>query len=98
MRKSLSRFGLSVGKQRVLVDPRLGHAGDRNGANRRVQAVVPVVPRIEAHLVAKILIDTAEELIDVVLVGTIRLKVVRGPRAVGGRIELEQILRDRRDL
>ena len=90
----LQRVG--IGEERVLVHPRLRHAGRRNRPDRRIEAVVPVVAHIQADLVADVLIDPSEELIDVVLVRRRRRQIVGGAGGVRRRVVLQQVHRHRR--
>ena len=81
---------VGVGEQPVLVDARLRDRRDRNRGveDVAVEAVVPVVADVQPDLVADVLIDAGQDLVDVVacrrsgpagcwrVPGTVRLRVV----------------------
>ena len=89
-----------VGKQRVLVHAGLRDHLDRNG-RRRVPdvggvTVVPVIAEVQPYLVADVLVDACEDLVDVVGRGSVGLHVGRYPRLVRRRVGLEKLQSDRR--
>ena len=88
-----------VRKQPVLVDARLRDRrhGDDRVADVRVEAVVPVVADVQPNLVAEILIDPGQDLVDVVGVGARRLQVVGGASPVRLGVVLQELARGRRD-
>src|SRR5439155_62402 len=91
-----------VGKQRVLVHAGLRDHLDRNG-RRRVSdvggvTVVPVIAEVQPYLVADVLVDACEDLVDVVGRGSVGLHVGRYPRLVRRRVGLEKLQRDRGQL
>ncbi len=91
-----------IGEQRVLVDTGLRDHLDRNRRWRNPdvvrEAVVPVVAEIQASLVADVLIDAEQDLVDVVVRSGVGLQVRRRPRLVCRRVVLQQLARDRRNL
>ena len=75
---------MRVRAQPVLVHTRLGHRSDRNRRveNIGVEAIVPVVADVQPDLVAQILVDAGEHLVDVVAGGTGRLEIIGRARPV----------------
>ena len=91
-----------VGEQPVLVHAGLRDHLDRNG-RRRVSdvggvTVVPVIAEVQPYLVADVLVDACEDLVDVVGRGSVGLHVGRYPRLVRRRVGLEKLQRDRGQL